>query len=872
MGSGFTLPGRYGLLRFAWYLPRLLADVLAVASIALWGFLAAGLVDWAHLGDLAGAPWSAALLNPLWGPKAALLLAALAGAYAGLRGAAFFLSRPSLQGMLSDGTRVLFRRWVLFAAWLAVVLVGYLLWRVDTTTLRVDLQLHGDLVTLTLPALAAILVYALAVLTLPPRPREPYLPGWLGRAAGLAVLPTAAGALLAVDQLFGDARLWGGEVPRIAAAQLALLGVEACYLLAAMEALLADLAAVDRLRLRGRLLAGLGIARAGARLTVLLGPVAVGLWLAALANLPSASLLLDRDGRLLRYYHSHGEYRIDVPAAEISEQVKRAIDAIEDPGAYTSPLSHLPLNPVRVAGVFTTAAGSALRQDSAPLSGASGIAVQGCKNFTGRPLTDLALRLPAGLPGRWLPAMAATLIEKLAFEFQCGWAFERTSLLMGPDRSSVTFYLNAIYFGQGAYGIEAAALTYFGKPAKELTLREAVLLAGLPQAPSRLDPWTNPGGVRARRSQVLKAMVREGYITAEVAASVDAAPLGVLPAPFYPGSWAEETDLFTRYLMGWLDDHGYRGLSTGGYRVTISLDPARQRALESEMSATVRSLASAGVNNGAALTLDPRTGEILAWFGGVHRIDEPNSLPDMVGGVPHQPGSTIKPLLFACALEKGVLRPGELLDDTPRVIGGRYVANWDLDPVGRGMRPAEEELAESRNTAAAELVERLTPEEFASCLRDRFQLRADLRPELHGVELGLGLAEMPLAELAGAYTVLANGGAFAQPTPVLRVEGRRGQDLYRAGSTRGSRLLSRGTAVWIADALGTVSERLGIRGAATKTGTTPSSSYAVIYTQELVMAAWLGRAEPGRGPMEIQGVEGREAALALWRAHQAMGP
>lgn len=864
-GSDRTRADRWRLLG---HLFRLLVGALALVLVAIFLLSSLGLIDWQWLGQQFGPPWNS-LLNPYLAPKTILLLAGEGLIYLVIWIAALFLSQPMARGILGEGTLVVFRRLVFFCGSLPVVAAGYLLFWISPASLRVDLQVHGDGVSLTLPTLLGTLIFGFATLLVPPKTKRVYLPWFLIWVARLTVFPAAMGVVLFLNRSIVGTHLHEGLLQAVVT-QAALFGVEILYLLTALEAFRADWVDFRQIHPRGRGLGGLALARAAIRLFVFLAPVAFGAWLALGATLPSASILTDRHGHFLRFYNPSGEYRIHASAREISPWMKMAIEAIEDPGIYRSPHLHLPVNPVRAVGVFTTAMRSVQDRESSNLSGGSGIAAQVSKNYYGRDLVGLVRSIPSWLPLRGPIVAAFTVIHKLAFEFECGWAYERISILLGDERSPITLYLNAVYFGQGAHGVQAASLTYFGKQAKDLNPAEAALLAGLPQAPSYLDPWQRPDEVKARRGQVLRAMVREGHISESEMVSLDAAPLGILPEPLNPNRDSLGLSQFTRYLMTWLDAHGFHDLSTRGLVVTTSLDYQRQMDLEEQVRVAVERLGSQGVNNGAAVVLDAQTGGVLAWFGGVHSLYGPGALPDMVSGFPHQPGSTLKPLLYACALEEGQLHAEERLDDTPRVIGGRYIANWDLDQAGRGMRPAREELAESRNAAAAELVDRLGPEGFVQCLRHRFRIQTDLHPEQHGVELGLGLAEMPMLELAGAYTVLASGGAYAEPTPVLRLRDRSGRELYKANPNRSSQSLSPNHLEWVRAALSDVSEKLGIPAeAATKTGTTPSSSYVMGYDTRVILAGWLGRTEPGRGRMEIDNVDGREAALSIWKPQTA---
>lgn len=838
---------------------RLLFGGIAVDLIALEVCSRAGLVSWNRPGNQVGAPWNQ-LLNAWLGPKMARMLAGEAVVFVLLFALTLLLRFPVVRGVAGNGTLVVLRRFVAFA-WLAAFMAAYLLSRINPVILRTEFNLHGDAVVLTLPTLIATLLFGMASMILVPRPRGRYLPRPLEWLADAAPLLVAVGVAVALARgLAGPARV-GGAFVDVLVTQITLPGVEIAYVLIAIEACLADLADVRLLRLRGRGVALLGSLRAAGRLVAFVGPVLVGVWLALGASLPAASVIVDRHGGLVQVYDRDGVFRLPVAPGKIAPVMDQAIDAIEDPGVYESPDTHSPINPVRVAGIFTAATRTA-DDGVGDLSGGSGIAVQSCKNFVGRPLVTLAWQLPGWFPGRWYLAAGATLAQKIGFEFPCGWAFERAALPLGSDRSPTRLYLNEIYFGHGAYGVEAASLTYFGRHASQLTTADAALLAGLPQSPSFLDPWQRPEAVRRRRHEVLSAMAREGYLSPTQAAAIDAAPLGVLPRPT---SYLPRDSAFAQYVLSWLDAHGFQHVSTAGLTVTTTIDLSEQYALEADVARTVKRLQERGVNNGGALEVDPRTGEILAWVGGVAPDGNPYFGIDLVNQYPHQPGSTIKPLLYSCALERGVLKPGESLDDDQRVIGGRFIANWNL--TSQGMRPASDELAQSRNTAAAELARRLTPLGFADCLRNDFGVSTDLEPDRHGVELGIGLAEMPMTDLAAGYTALANNGDYHELAPVLSVRSTDGRELYGFEPGPGRTVLSCATVDWVKAPLQEISRVLRIPGGlATKTGTTPSSSYAVGYGPDLILAAWVGRTAPGEGRLSIDDVYGREGGAVIWQS------
>ena len=239
---------------------------------------------------------------------------------------------------------------------------------------------------------------------------------------------------------------------------------------------------------------------------------------------------------------------------------------------------------------------------------------------------------------------------------------------------------------------------------------------------------------------------------------------------------------------------------------------------------------------------------------------------DAVGDYPHQTGSAIKPLVYACALAHQVLRPDEFLDDTQRVIGGQYIADWDL--IDWGLLPAATALAESRNTAAAELTRRLTPEGLAACLHDTFQIRTELHPERYGVKLGIGLAEIPMPEILTTYTILANSGVYLAPTTIARLQDRQGRELPHDRRPSARRVLDCTTTAWIAQALGNVSVTLGLPATvASKTGSTDATSYISGYTTTEVFTGWIERGSPDQGLVAVDAPA--PGAAVLWQRYAA---
>jgi membrane peptidoglycan carboxypeptidase len=885
---------------------RLVLGFLAAAVVGwlllLYVFSQARLVPWSFIASIAG-PFGGQVLNPNVGPRMVRMLTSEAMAFSVVVGGSLLVfASGAARRVVGDGTLVVFRR-LIGVAWLPVIAALYLLTRVSPRSLAASFPLHGDSISLTAPSLAGVVFFGLLALALAPRPSRRYLPVALDVFAELAPIALGVGVTMTLDRLYApDGRPWSGYFGDVVVIQLTLATAEMAFVLAVVEAALADLwdvrlaqrtvklpswitrwylaatapptgrwepilrrsrALVPHVAAVFRAYAVLPLeARMGLRLGLFAFPIVAGLWLATFYQLGYASTILDRQGRLLQYYHRDQPLRLYIAPADVSPWLLQAIDATEDPGVYASPATHAPVSPARFASIFAGAT-EAIGGGGGELSGGSGIAVQSCKNLVGRSVSDDVWDLPDWLPGRQYLAVLTTLAQKFAFEFPCGWTFERSSLLLGGHRSPAAFYLSQIYLGQGVYGIEAASQTYFGKSAADLTLTEAAMLAGLPQAPSYLDPWVRPDAVRARRHQVLSAMVREGYLSEDQAAKVDAAPLGVLAAPYRPPVFS--ANFVDNGLMDWADAHGYHHMSTDGLVVTTSLDLAEQRQVANDLAATVSALSDRDINDGAALVIDPRTGEIHVWIGESPLGGEPLTQLDLVSQFPHQPGSAIKPLLYSCAMEMGALKPDDKLDDTQRTIGGKYVANWDLK--SHGILPASEALAQSSNVAAAEITDRLTPAGFAQCLHDVFQVRANLHPDQNGVFLGIGLAGLPMTEVASAYTALANGGTYRPLTPVHRIATRDGRVLYEVDPAQsGDPVMNCATASWLAKTLLKVSQIIGVPGGYdTKTGTTPASSFAVGYGRDVVFVAWLGNVTTGGISLATDDVFGREGGGEVWR-------
>jgi penicillin-binding protein 1A len=393
-------------------------------------------------------------------------------------------------------------------------------------------------------------------------------------------------------------------------------------------------------------------------------------------------------------------------------------------------------------------------------------------------------------------------------------------------------YLNRVYFGAGAYGVEAAAQRYFGKPARLVTLGEAAILAGLVKAPSRLAPTRNPRLARERANLVLAAMVEEKYITAEMAKTARSRPAAIVKHAG-PGSTGYVAD----WVMDMLDDYIGRVEQDVVVQTTIDtrLQAAAERALTEELAAQGQKF---GVGQGALLAMDPN-GAVRALVGG--RSYQDNQFNRAIAAL-RQPGSAFKPFVYLAALEKG-LTPDTVREDSPVNIKGWRPQNYSKEFYGPVT--LETALSHSLNTVAVKLGMEVGPQTVARTAR-RLGVSSKLAAN---ASIALGTSEVTLLELVTAYAPFANGGIGVIPHIIERVRTADGKIVYaRKASGLGSVVAPRHVPMMnrmLEETLlrGTA-QRARIPGwpAAGKTGTSQDfrDAWFVGYTGRLVAGVWLG--------------------------------
>jgi len=567
-----------------------------------------------------------------------------------------------------------------------------------------------------------------------------------------------------------------------------------------------------------------------------------------------ATVLLDRSGERIA---DLSPVRHDVvPIDDLPEHLTEAFIAVEDRRFR----DHSGVDPLRVGGALL----ANLR--------AGGVA-QGSSTIT--------MQLSRNLFSDRLPASERTLERKL-LEARVALDVERHY----SKDEILELYLNHIFFGGAAYGIDAGARRYFDRPASELTLAQSALLAALPKAPSSYDPFENPDGARERRNLVLDLMAAQGRITEEEAEQAQDASLGVRRS----GRDGRSTD---ERVAGWFVDRVRnvleRELGDDLYHrplvVTTTLDLDAQREAERQLERQLRWIEGGGLGRlrgprrgegesdslgtdylqGAVVVMDADSGDILALVGGRDYEDSPF---DRATRARRQAGSTIKPFVFAAALADG-WSPADRIEDEPLEIelDGRAWSPRNFDERFVGQVTLREALVGSRNVPTVRLARDIGPDEVADVTEEAGIEREFRRHPM----IALGVVDVSPLELAAAFTPFATLGERVAPRWVLRVEDEDGRVVWESEPER-RRVMDPAVAFLVTDmmsdavALGTARRvrEVGWRGpAAGKTGTTNDAADAWFagVTPRLAATVWIGFDR--RRPITDRASGGR-AAAPVW--------
>lgn len=399
-------------------------------------------------------------------------------------------------------------------------------------------------------------------------------------------------------------------------------------------------------------------------------------------------------------------------------------------------------------------------------------------------------------------------------------------------RQILEIYLNRVYLGAGTYGVDAAAHRYFNKSARDLSLYESAVIAGLLKAPSRFSPANDTDLAAARASQVLANMVAAGYITSTQAAVAERQQTQLAKAaPLGKGS---------RYFADWVVDQiaSFSGTEGRDLVVKTTLDPRMQAEADRAVDDTLKEDGTKNRVGQGALVAMSTDGAVRAMVGGA---DYDDSQFNRATQALRQPGSSFKAFLYLAALEQG-LRPDDHFIDGPVRIG-----NWeprDYERTYRGNVTMAQAIAYSLNTVAAQVIERVGVDNVIAAAR-KLGITTNLT---HDDSLALGTSDVTLIEMTAAYAAFASGGIGAWPYGIVEIEDAHGHVIYRRDGSGPGRVIDPDIAGTMNQLLsGVISYGTGRaarldRPAAGKTGTTQDSRDALFigYTANLVCGVWFG--------------------------------
>ena len=541
--------------------------------------------------------------------------------------------------------------------------------------------------------------------------------------------------------------------------------------------------------------------------------------------LAETTVLLDRNGNEVAELHA-GVDRVLIPFSQMPESLREAVVAVEDADFYRHDgIDKMAL----VRATWRNLSSGSLSQ------GGSTITQQYVKNVLTGPERSVSRKVRE--------AILAVKLEDTTSKHE---------ILRG--------YLNTVYFGHGAYGVQAAARTYFDRDAKELTLLQSATLAGLISAPSARDPFEHPEEASLARDLALTRMTDVGSIGPARAELLRARPLGL----------AEEASVrsaaphFMEHVR--LDlkaSYGLDALYRGGLRVRTTLDMEWQRAAE---RAIRTALPSRSDPEAALVAIDPRNGAIRAMVGGRSFARSEFNLATQAR---RQAGSAFKPFVLVAALERGIspleVRAGPASITIPDPFCETDGQPWSLSNAGdqsAGTMSIENATAGSVNTIFAQLTVEVGPEAVAE-VAHRMGIRSRLAPVC---SIGLGTSEVTPLEMTSAYGTLAARGSYVEPTAIDRVTGSDGEVLQgplRGLASVGSEVLSPQDADATTRVLQGVIDhgtgtaaRLGDRPAAGKTGTAQDATDAWFcgYVPQLVTCVWVGYPDGARPMRDVAGV------------------
>ncbi len=560
-----------------------------------------------------------------------------------------------------------------------------------------------------------------------------------------------------------------------------------------------------------------------------------------------ATIIYDRNGEVL-YDLYNGENRIPLQLSEVPKYAQEATISIEDKNFYSNP-------GFSITGILRSVWSIVSLQGIT--GGGSTLTQQLVKNVLLSPEQTIFRK-----------------IREIILADEINKKFTKDQILQ--------MYLNEIPYGGSAYGIESAAKAYFGVDAKDLNLIQSAILAGLPQSPTYYSPTgANPKAYVARTEDVLRRMREDGYITAQQETDADKQLPNV---QFASVSGQINAPHFVFYVKDQLvQQFGEQMVDSGGLRVTTTLDLDLQQQAEQIVNQEVKKIMPLKVSNGAAVVLNPNTGEILSMVGSYDYFD-PNYGSYNVTTALRQPGSSGKPFIYATAFQKGYTASSMLMDaktDYPAPTATNPKAVYtpeNYDGKYHGPTQLRFALGNSINTVAVKLtalvgLKDIMTNGFNAGITTWEPTQANIQDV--GLSLALGGKEVKLLDLTSAYGVFATGGVRNDPVAILKVTDSTGKVLYEYHQPASRRVFSPEISFLISHILSDNNARQPIFGisnylvvsghtVAAKTGTTDQKrdNWTVGYTPDVVAGVWVGNNDNTiMNPAITSGVTG---AAPIW--------
>lgn len=539
-------------------------------------------------------------------------------------------------------------------------------------------------------------------------------------------------------------------------------------------------------------------------------------------------VLTDKDGKSF-YSVGRAEHREMVPLDQISDSTKEALIATEDKDFYRH-------SGFSIAGF--------VRAATTRVGGGSTITQQLAKNTL---LTDERSYLR-----KYQELFMSIAIEN---------TYTKDQIL--------EMYLNSVYFGENAFGIEEAARVYYNKAPKDLTLAESAMLIGLLPAPSSYSPISgNMEYARQRQNTVLSRMVTERYITEAEKESAYAVQLQ------YPGGGADASapDVaphFAEMVIKDLSDrYGYERVMRSGYQVKTTLDRGLQDTLKKNIDGHMSFIQANGGSNAAGVAIDPKTGGIMALVGSADWKNDDWGKVNIVTSA-RQPGSSFKPIYYAAALADGVVTPATVLEDKQTDFGGGYTPQ-NADRRFRGKISLRNAISQSLNIPSVLVMQKYGVTKSIEAA-NRLGIDTIKTDQNYGLSLALGSAEARPLDMTNAYAAFANKGQQYTPETIQEIDDKFDHNIYRA-NPKSKQVINPEGSFLISSILSDNNARAPIFGgsltvaghtAAVKTGTTNDSrdAWTIGYTPSIALGVWVGNndnAEMANGGSGMAGPIWRE--------------